>query len=74
MSDIQAFLKLLNSAPESIEFEQVMALIANNYDYQATEFSNGLGDAKMINQAGTIKIFVILCEMVGLELSFQGLH
>jgi len=53
MSDIQAFLELLNSAPESIEFEQVMALIANNYDYQATEFSNGLGDAKMINQAGT---------------------
>ncbi len=38
---------------EAISFEQTMNIIEQNYHYQATEFSNGLGDDKLINAAGT---------------------
>ncbi len=43
--------KLKNN--QSINFEESMTVIAENYDYQTAEFSNGLGDDKFVNQAGT---------------------
>lgn len=38
---------------ETISFDDTMAVIADNYNYQATEFSNGLGDDILVNAAGT---------------------
>ena len=43
------FLEILNSSPETVEFEQVMQVIADNYQYQASTFTNG----DLQNQAGT---------------------
>lgn len=43
--------KLANN--ETVTFEQTMAVIADNYDYTPSEFSNGLGDDVLINAAGT---------------------
>lgn len=42
-------LEQLNSQPENVEFEDVMEVIANNFDYTPTQFTNG--DA--VNEAGT---------------------
>lgn len=50
---INALLEQLNSQPDTIEFNDVMDVIAENYQYQATTFSNGQGDAQVVNQAGT---------------------
>jgi hypothetical protein len=38
---------------EFVSFEQTMAIIADNYHYHPTDFSNGLNDDTLINQAGT---------------------
>lgn len=38
---------------ESISFDETMAVIEANYTYQPTEFSNGLGEDKLISLAGT---------------------
>jgi len=45
----QALLELLETSPESVQFEQVMQVIADNYSYQATTFTNG----ELVNDAGT---------------------
>jgi hypothetical protein len=42
-------LEILNNSPETVEFEQVMQVIADNYQYQASAFTNG----ELHNQAGT---------------------
>jgi len=38
---------------EPISFDETMAVIVDNYDYQPTEFNNGLLDDILINPAGT---------------------
>jgi len=38
---------------QAVSFDQTMAVINENYDYQATEFSNGLAESQLINAAGT---------------------
>jgi HopJ type III effector protein len=38
---------------EPISFEETIAIITEHYDYQPTEFANGLGDSQFINRAGT---------------------
>ena len=53
MSSLQTFLDLIRTSPELVEFEQTMSVIADNYQYQPTQFSNGVGDAKVVNKAGT---------------------
>ena len=45
--------ELLSSTPEKIEFDQVMQLIEENYVYTPTRFTNGHGDAQVINEAGS---------------------
>jgi len=45
---IKEFLEHLRREPEAVEFEQVMQLIDQNYDYQPTRFTNG----DLINEAG----------------------
>lgn len=49
---IEEFLNRLNSN-DTIAFNDTMAVIADNYNYQPTEFSNGLEDDAVINAAGT---------------------
>ncbi len=50
---ISDLLAQLNSQPDSIEFNDVMTVIADNYHYTPSEFSNGLGDDLLVNAAGT---------------------
>lgn len=38
---------------ESIEFDEVIAIITEHYHYEPTEFSSGLADKKLVNAAGT---------------------
>lgn len=47
------FLALLKRAPESIAFEQVIAVIDANYDYQPTAFVNGVKGDCVDNKEGT---------------------
>ncbi|WP_305910236.1 HopJ type III effector protein [Methylomarinum sp. Ch1-1] len=49
---LNEFLDRLNNN-ETIDFTDTMAVIADHYDYQPTEFSNGLGDDKLVNEAGS---------------------
>jgi hypothetical protein len=38
---------------ERVSFEETMALIREQYDYSPTRFSNGVGNSKVVNEAGT---------------------
>ena len=38
---------------EEVSFAETMSIIASYYDYQPAEFSNGLGEHKLINEAGS---------------------
>lgn len=57
MTDITTFLETLRTAPESLQFADVMAMIDAHYDHTPTAFTNG----KAINQAtenqGSAKVF-----------------
>ncbi len=53
MMTLEKFLSQLKQQPESIQFDQTMAVIERYYDYQPTEFRNGHGDDALINAAGT---------------------
>jgi HopJ type III effector protein len=48
---------------EPVSFDETMTIIAAYYHYQPTEFSNGLNDDTLINEAGTnegsCKIFAV---------------
>ncbi len=43
--------KIENKDP--VSFDETMAVISENYDYQPTEFCNGLNDYQLVNKAGT---------------------
>jgi len=45
--------KLLNNTPEKIEFDQVMQVIEENYNYTPTRFTNGEGCDQVTNEAGS---------------------
>ena len=38
---------------ENVGFDETIAVITENYQYQPTEFSNGLNEQLSVNQAGT---------------------
>ena len=38
---------------DPISFDETIAVITENYHYQATEFCNGLNEQLLVNQAGT---------------------
>ena len=48
-SSLEAFLVDVKQEEHTIEFEQVMQIIADNYQYQPTEFTNG----ELVNEKGT---------------------
>lgn len=43
----------LKTNPESIDFEDVIAVIDRHYHYSPVRFSNGIGDDRLDNEAGT---------------------
>ena len=53
--------ELLDSAPEKIEFEDMMQIINDNYNYTPCRFTNGEGSNQIMNEAssneGSCKIF-----------------
>ena len=48
-NSLEAFLVKVQQEESTIEFEQVMQVIADNYQYQPTSFTNG----ELINEIGT---------------------
>jgi len=46
-------LQALNTAPETVEFTDVISVITECYEYTPTEFKNGVGESAVINPAGT---------------------
>ncbi|MFA5985163.1 MAG: HopJ type III effector protein [Methylococcaceae bacterium] len=48
---LKNFIEKIKSGAE-ISFAETMAVIAENYNYQATSFSNGLAEAVLSNPAG----------------------
>jgi len=50
---LEELLIAIEQAPESVEFDDVMDVIQENYLYQETEFRNGLGDTAVVNLTGT---------------------
>jgi len=48
----ETWLKTLIDSPESLEFDQVIAVINATYHYTPTPFTNGIGEHKIVNEAG----------------------
>ena len=46
-------INLIQTSPADIEFDQVITVIENDYDYTTTQFYNGLGENEVVNKAGT---------------------
>lgn len=53
MNDLQFFIAHIKNTPEKTEFEDVINLIDNYYDYTPTRFTNGLGSNEIINPSGS---------------------
>ena len=54
---LNAFLDRLNSAPETVTFEETMAVIDQVYQYQDTAFTNGEMELRPGQSSGSCKIF-----------------
>ena len=54
---LKNFIEQLSNAPETIDFEDSMALIDSLYDFTATDFSNGDLINKAGDNSGSCKIF-----------------
>ena len=46
-------LSKISIEPETLDFKELMAVITENYLYKPVSFSNGSGDEKVLNEAGT---------------------
>lgn len=55
--ELNSFLDLLNQSPETIEFEQTIAVIEDNYDFTPAKFSNGSTVNEANQNNGSCKIF-----------------
>lgn len=55
--DISAYLSKVNSAPETLEFSELMDLIAANYKFTPTEFKNGDVTNLPEQNQGSCKLF-----------------
>ncbi len=49
---LASFLEKINNNV-AVSFDETIAVITENYQYQATEFSNGLKEQTLVNEAGT---------------------
>lgn len=50
---LEQLLSQIKLSPKEVEFSDVIAVIERAYDYQATQFHNGLDSDKLTNDAGT---------------------
>ena len=50
---LNELLSQLKTQPDSVEFDNVIETINNNYSYTPSRFTNGQGDDLVINDAGT---------------------
>jgi len=50
---LKRLLNKLSNQPEQVSFEEVMAVIADHYDYTPVRFSNGKGSEQLENAAGS---------------------
>lgn len=50
---IQELLKKIKTGTEEIDFDLVIKTIAENYNFTPSGFTNGIGDEKVVNEAGT---------------------
>ncbi|MCK6263650.1 HopJ type III effector protein [Vibrio sp. ZSDE26] len=55
--ELNVFIKELESAPESIDFEQTMSVIEHNYEFTPTQFKNGQTVNEANQNNGSCKIF-----------------
>ncbi len=46
-------LEQLKHSPGTVQFSEVIKTIEENYTYQATRFSNGEGESKVVNEVGS---------------------
>lgn len=53
MKHSDALIARLRSEPTSITFDQVLAVIAEEYEYTPQSFTNGMGERKLVNAAGS---------------------
>lgn len=51
--NIEELLDQIKTRPDKVNFDDVMATIAEYYDYQPTRFTNGPEADRLINEAGT---------------------
>ena len=51
--NIEQLIEQIKTAPEQVEFAQVIAVITAHYRYTQTRFRNGLGADIVVNEAGT---------------------
>lgn len=51
MTSLETFLKKIRNN-DAVSFNETVAVIAENYHYTPTEFSNGLGEHRLVNPAG----------------------
>lgn len=50
--EVSTLLRQLADAPDTVEFTDVIASINEHYHYTPTRFTNGLGEYKLVNEAG----------------------
>lgn len=50
---VQSLLERIRSAPQHIQFDEVMAVITAHYHYTPARFSNGSGADRVVNEAGS---------------------
>lgn len=73
---VKEFIRKLSNTPNDISFNDTMTIIDLHFNYTPSRFTNGRGDAQVINEAGSnegsCKIFS-LAKLLALEES-QTLH
>ena len=55
--NVNELIKQCREAPQSVEFEQVIAVIDQHYDYNPSQFSNGAINNPAGSNEGSCKIF-----------------
>lgn len=50
---VDELISLIKAKPDTVAFDTVIDTINEHYRYAPTRFTNGLGDALVINEAGT---------------------
>ncbi|MCK4587980.1 MAG: HopJ type III effector protein [Gammaproteobacteria bacterium] len=49
----EELIALIKTQPDKVEFDQVIDVIDDNYEYTPTHFTNGQGHDQVINQSGS---------------------